>query len=265
MHRYLLGLVALTVFIALPHSASAQPARFWVEVQTAQPGTQFQYKHAGDPNWTNFTVGVPVEVFSDLPLEVRNIGTITGAIVSESSSTGNINAIDGVVPYWFEPFSWARFRPDVIHVIAGNIKGFIKGILNIVGSLFSMDVGAADQGTSKTMMVTTSATGELALSAEASDDAAACFAVQCDNGGHSIVALSQADPTPRSLQGAGAAVCYDAAGNMTSYTPLGQITNGPCDAIIPTLSEWGLIVLTLLLLAAGMLVVMRQRRRPVAA
>ncbi len=37
----------------------------------------------------------------------------------------------------------------------------------------------------------------------------------------------------------------------------------PCP--IPTLSQWGLIVLTLLLLTAGTLVLIRQRRRPVAA
>ena len=260
VHWYL-RVVGLMVLLALPLSASAQErtARYWVKVESDQPGTHFQYKRAGDTEWTDFQVGVPVEYDSSTPVEVRNIGEKTGFIVDQGSSTGNINDIDRNISESFSPGAQAEYSPGVMVIIAGNVIGVVKGILNLIGSLFTFTVGAASHGTAKTAMVTTSAAGELTLSAQALAGGAACFAVQCDNGGHSIVASSQADPILRSLQGAGAAIWYDAAGNMTSYVPLGQITAGPCDS--PTLSQWGLIVLTLLLLTAGTLVVRRQRRR----
>ncbi len=71
-------------------------------------------------------------------------------------------------------------------------------------------------------------------------------------------------PVTNAFGQAGGIYCPDGSCNFGETCESCEMDCGPCEPAIPTVSEWGLIVMTLLALTAGTIVFGRRRRAAMA-
>ena len=254
---YALTLLATSlIWVLIPLASQAQPddpkaPRFWKCVDTIPAGAKVDYSYDG-VTWTQASAGQRLEYSNSTPIWLRNTGTVAATIHNEASSTGDPNAIDKFDPIeTLKPGTVIKQWPGTLLVIVGSIIGVIKGVLGIIGGLFSCTTSPAGQGMFADISLPDNPEYSVTISVDIDSVTKDTeFWLMNAHGDFSIPTYSDADPTLRYLATAGDYVVYDSLGNF--------LLSG--NRTIPTLSEWGMIIFCALLFGWMAWMVVRRRK-----